>query len=314
MSKAFGAPGFTLGQLAAFVAVAECGTIAAAATRLSLSPSAVSGALDQLERTLRTDLVRRRKAKGVTLTAAGEMVLPRARTLLHQALELQVDARDGEGQVAGVLRLGCYPSLSPTLLPALLDTFARAHPHARVEVTEDNQDRLLAGLDAADLDVAIGYDIDVDPVWRSARLAGLRPGVVLDSDHRLAEDSAPLDLADLAADPMVLLDVPPSASHALACCAAAGFAPRVVHHARTYETARAFVGRGFGWTLLLQRPSASVTYEGRTLVVREIGSPMLPEIAVVCLWRRGSFLSRVGRVFIAHALATAEAGQFDLPR
>lgn len=313
MTKAYGAPGFTLGQLAAFVAVAESGSISAAATRLALSPSAVSGSLDHLERALRTELVRRRKAKGVTLTAAGEMVLPRARNLLHQALELQVDARDGEGDAAGLLRLGCYPSLSPTLLPALLDTFARAHPRARVEVVEDNQDRLLAALDAGDLDLAIGYDIDVDPVWRSARLASLRPGVVLGADHRLAGTAGPIDLAALAEDPMVLLDVPPSASHALACCAAAGFAPRVVHHARTYETARAFVGRGFGWTLLLQRPSASVTYEGKALVVREVGRPELPEIAVVCLWRPESLLSRVGRVFIAHAVATAQAGLIRLP-
>ncbi|MEI2732553.1 MAG: LysR family transcriptional regulator [Dermatophilaceae bacterium] len=314
MAKAFGAPGFTLGQLAAFVAVAECGTISAAATRLALSPSAVSGALTELERGLRTDLVRRRKAKGVTLTAAGEMVLPRARNLLHQALDLEVDARDGEGDAGGLLRLGCYPSLSPTLLPALLETFALAHPRARVEVVEDNQNRLLAALAAGDVDVAIGYDIDVDPGWRSVRLASLRPGVVLGGDHRLAGVTGPVDLADLAEDPMVLLDVPPSASHALACCAAAGFAPRVVHHARTYETARAFVGRGFGWTLLLQRPSASVTYEGKALVVRDVGAPPLPQIAVVCLWRRESFLSRVGRAFVAHAVATAERGGLGIPR
>ncbi len=81
---------------------------------------------------------------------------------------------------------------------------------------------------------------------------------MLPAQHRLAASPGPIDLSHLKNDLMVLLDTAPSANHAVSCCARAGFTPHVVYRARTYETARSFVGRGFGWTLLLQRPSASV--------------------------------------------------------
>ncbi|MFD2396016.1 LysR substrate-binding domain-containing protein [Prauserella oleivorans] len=53
-----------------------------------------------------------------------------------------------------------------------------------------------------------------------------------------------LRLAELAEDPMVLLDAPPSSEHALDVCRQAGFAPRVAYRTENFETARAFVGAG----------------------------------------------------------------------
>jgi DNA-binding transcriptional LysR family regulator len=113
---------------------------------------------------------------------------------------------------------------------------------------------------------------------------------------------------------MVLLDAPPSSAHAFACCARAGFSPHVVYRARTYETARAFVGRGLGWTLLLQRPSASVTYEGRPVVVRDVARPDLPHVPVAVVWPPDSLLSRASRAFINHAVRMASDGTLGLPR
>ncbi len=302
-----------MNQLAAFIAVAEAGTISAAAERLHVSPSALSAAVSELERVLQVELLRRRKAKGVSLTPTGEVVLPRARFLLHQAAELEADARGEERGVGGLVRIGCYPSLAPTVLPALISEFTRAHPDARLEVSENTQDQLGTGLESGALDLAIMYDLERDPTWRSVSLTALRPRVVLPAGHRLAGEG-PLDLADLAEDPMVLLDAPPSSGHATACCAAAGFAPRVVYRARTYETARSFVGRGLGWTLLLQQPSADVTYEGMPVVVRDIGSPALPAVAVDVVWHPESLPSRASRALVALAVRMAGAGTLGLPR
>src|SRR3954467_4876778 len=98
-----------MNQLAAFVAVAEAGTISAAAEKLHASPSALSAAVTELERALQAQLLRRRKAKGVSLTPTGEAVLARARALLYQAAELEADAR-GQGRGGrGPARLRPYP-------------------------------------------------------------------------------------------------------------------------------------------------------------------------------------------------------------
>lgn len=313
MAKAEGVPAFTMNQLAAFVAVAEAGTISGAAEKLHVSPSALSAAVTELERSLQTQLLRRRKAKGVSLTPAGELVLPRARFVLYQATELEADAHGDERGLTGLVRLGCYPSLAPTVLPVLLGEFTQEHPDARLEVQENTQDQLTRGLDSGTLDLAIMYDLDLEPTWKTATLASLRPRVVLPAEHRLADSPRPIDLSHLRNDPMVLLDAPPSSSHAHDCCARAGFAPRVAYRARTYETARSFVGRGLGWTLLLQRPSANVTYEGRPVVVKDIGSPVLPEVAVNLVWHPESLLSKAARTFITEALRLARDGTLGLP-
>ncbi|RZK84403.1 MAG: LysR family transcriptional regulator, partial [Rhodococcus sp. (in: high G+C Gram-positive bacteria)] len=82
-------PVYTMRQLAAFVAVAETGTISGAAERMHLSQSALSAAVTDLEKALKAQLCVRRRARGVQLTPTGEAVLSRARALLQQAGELQ---------------------------------------------------------------------------------------------------------------------------------------------------------------------------------------------------------------------------------
>lgn len=293
-----------MNQLAAFVAVAEAGTISGAAERLHVSPSALSAAVTELERHLQTQLLVRRKAKGVSLTGTGELVLPRARHLLHQASELEADARAEDRGVAGLVRLGCYPSLAPTVLPQLVSVFTTRHPDAKIEVHELTQDQLTTRLEMGELDLAVMYALDLAPTWQRATLHQLRPSVVLPATHRLADSQGPIDLAHLRKDPMVLLDAPPSGSHAHDCCARAGFTPRIAYRARTYETARSFVGRGLGWTLLLQRPSSDTTYEGHPVVVKEIGAPVLPPVEVDLVWHPESLLSRATRTFLTEALAT----------
>ncbi|MEO8328444.1 MAG: LysR family transcriptional regulator, partial [Candidatus Nanopelagicales bacterium] len=74
---------FTLRQLEYFVAVAEAGTITAAAEQIHLSQSAMSTALADLERVFGVQLLVRHHSRGVTLTPSGEDLLVTARELLR---------------------------------------------------------------------------------------------------------------------------------------------------------------------------------------------------------------------------------------
>src|SRR5262245_61874141 len=73
-------------QLRAFVVLVESGSMSAAARALGVSQSTISEVISALERTLATRIVtRRRGAHGVTLTPAGEALLPYARDALAAA-------------------------------------------------------------------------------------------------------------------------------------------------------------------------------------------------------------------------------------
>ncbi|WP_184445594.1 LysR family transcriptional regulator [Mycobacterium sp. AZCC_0083] len=72
----------TLRQMEYFVAVVEHGSIVAAAAELPVSESAVSVAISELENIVGVRLLHRVRARCVTLTAAGNSLLPELRSLV----------------------------------------------------------------------------------------------------------------------------------------------------------------------------------------------------------------------------------------
>ncbi|WP_017593045.1 LysR family transcriptional regulator [Nocardiopsis potens] len=288
-------PRFSLRQLAYFVAIAEAGTLSEAAARLRISQPAVSLALNDLERALKVQLCVRRKAHGITLTPSGSSLLVRARRLLREAEDLEAEA-SGAGTLTGVLSLGCYVTLAPAVLPPLLQGFAALHPEVTVDFAEDTQDVLQRRLLRGELDLAVVYDMDVMPEMARTVLFSVRPHVLLPAGHPAA-DLPEVSLRDLAEEPMVLLDTAPSAHHTLSLFHRFGVVPRVRHRPTTYETARALIGRGMGYGILVQRPAHDRTHEGLRVVVKEIADPIRAE-PVLLAWPRHMSLNHRAREFL----------------
>ncbi|MFC9549745.1 LysR substrate-binding domain-containing protein [Rhodococcus sp. NPDC056960] len=295
------APGFTMRQLVAFVAVAETGTISAAAGRLLVSQSAVSLAVTELEKALSAQLCVRRRAHGVQLTSAGESLLARARALLQQASEIENEMLGAGGDLAGRLAIGCYATVGPTILPPLLSEFTDLHPRVSLAFREAMADELAARLEGGALDAVITYDLELPPTLRTATLMTRRPALVVPAGHRLAALPGPVELAAVKDEPMVLLDAPPASTHALQVCARAGFTPRIGYRSANYETVRAYVGRGLGWTIMLHQPQLNRTYGGMKIVLLPIDDPDLDPVRLVIAWRSDVVLSRVVREFISFA-------------
>jgi DNA-binding transcriptional LysR family regulator len=300
-------PGFSLRQVLYFVTAAESGTLSEAAARLHISQSGVSLAISELERALKVQLCVRRKAHGITLTPAGKQALQQMRALLRQAEELTSDVSGTPGRLSGRLSIGCYVTLAPTVLPPLLQEFSALHPDVTVDFEEGTGDHLQRGLLGGDLDLAVLYDMDVLPEMDRARLFTMRPHVLLSADHRLAHEPA-VALRDLATEPMVLLDAPPSSHHTLTLCQNAGVTPLVRHRTRNFEMARALVGRGLGYAILVQRPANDRTYEGLRVVHKEIAD--LPEAAVSVLlcWPRQVARTRRAEEFVRYCLRDRPVG------
>ena len=98
-------------------------------------------------------------------------------------------------------------------------------------------------------------------------------------------------LRDLADDPMILLDAPPSRHHALSVLASVGVAPRIERVTLNFETLRSFVARGHGWGFLVQRPLVDVSYEGLPIVAVPIADAIEP-VPIVVATAAGARLSQ----------------------
>jgi DNA-binding transcriptional LysR family regulator len=296
--------GFTLRQLAYFIGVADAGTIVAAAVALNVSPSAVSASLRDLERVLDAQLCVRRKAHGVSLTPTGARFLIEARELIARADLVGMSVASSSGELVGSLTIGCYLTLSPTVLPRLLETFARENPLVVLNFVEGTQDDLQRRLAAGEMDLLVLYDMDVVDDPHRVVLYRALPYVLLPAEHARAQKGS-VQLSDLIVEPFILLDSPPSSHHTLTVFESQGLLPLVRHRSASYELARALVGRGLGYSVLVQRPSNDVTYEGRRIVAVEI-DPAPAGVDVILIWMRDARLSRPAQAMVA--LARAEFG------
>lgn len=139
--------------LRTFLEVVESGGFAAAAERLALTPSAVSGHIKRLERAAETRLLAR-TTRRLQLTSAGELLFTYARNIV--GLEREARARLGGTSVAGRLRIGASEDFAGTWLPQVLESFHRWHPRAVIELKVGITTDLIEWLRAGTLDVVFG--------------------------------------------------------------------------------------------------------------------------------------------------------------
>ncbi|MEO6339745.1 MAG: LysR substrate-binding domain-containing protein [Caulobacteraceae bacterium] len=273
---------FTLRQLDYFDAVASGGSIAAASERCHVSASALALALDELEDRLAVQLFVRRKGKGVALTAAGTRLLAHARRVLSDAETLAADASQAATSFAGRFGIGCYATLAPFFLPGIMGEFQSGHPQLDLEIVEGAAPELHELLLQGRLDAALLYSVDVSPQLGFEPVREYRPYVMVAEDHRLAGRAAPgvgaVRLAELADEPLILLNVHPSRLNTEHIFSALGLKPRVGHLTSSFELVRCLVARGLGYAVLFQRPASPLTYDGRRLVSLEIDEDAPPAV------------------------------------
>jgi DNA-binding transcriptional LysR family regulator len=127
-----------LREIQAFVSVAHKRSFVSAARALGRSPSAVTRAVQALEDNSGAKLFNR-SASTVTLTEAGERLLPHAERLL----DVQRDAADElaalAGSAQGWIRLAAPEVLAQQVLPQVLAEFSRRHPQVTLDVQFSDQ-------------------------------------------------------------------------------------------------------------------------------------------------------------------------------
>lgn len=280
------AASFTLVQLRYFTQAARSGSMTEAAKRLHVSQPALSAAIALLEADLGVALFERVPRRGIRLTRAGFQFYEDALALLQQADAMRDTVDNFADVISGTLRVGMYTPMAPFRAPSILQAFARRHPDVAVDVFEADHLELARLVRDGEVDVGIGYSMSTYQGLRTELLETIPPHAIVPASHHLARSGRKVRLAELASDPLVLLDLPFTSEYYLSLYDRAGVTPHIRFRVHGYETVRGLVARGFGVSLLNQRLGHSLTYSGIPVVTLELEDD-LPGLEVLMLHRSG---------------------------
>lgn len=291
---------FTIRQLQYFVAVAEQGSVSRAAQNLSISQSSVTEAIKELEGDLGVGLFDRHP-RGLAITHKGHQFLRHATKILADVS----DARrtfSGEAEAsAGRLQLGVTSLVAGYVLSDLLARYRRAFPGVDVSAIEDNGDYLEHLLIGGELDVAVMVISNLrDRMALQAEILEVSPyRLWLPLGHKLAGADS-IGLADIAAEPLIMLTVDEIEENTGKLLMALGARPHVAFRTRSVEAVRSLVATGAGVALLPDLVYRPWSLEGDRIESRDV-SGALPVVQVGMVWRRGSGLPQAARDFIGIA-------------
>jgi DNA-binding transcriptional LysR family regulator len=190
-------------SLELFIAVAEEGSIARAAARNHIAPSALSRRIADLETAIGLPLLIR-SPSGVELTEAGRHALARAAGLHAQWQSFAREVQSLGGDIAGEVRLAANASAIVGFLPERLKAFQARHPLVRIALTERISDEVVRACLDERADVGISASAKTPAGLDSWRFARDPLMVVLPPGHELAAHDAPA-FADVLRFPLVAL-------------------------------------------------------------------------------------------------------------
>lgn len=296
---------FTLRQIRYFVAVAESGSISRAARQLSVSQSAATEAVQELESDIGSALLER-SGRGVALTHRGQVFLRHARRILEEVADARrtVPAADA---LPGELHLGASSVVAGYILADLLARFRRAFPAIAVDAFEDSPEYLEHLLINGEIDVAVMV------VSRLRESAALEARTIEESAYRvwvplghpLATAKA-VSLAEVAAERQIMLSLDEIHETAEAFWRDHNLRPIVAFRTRSVEAVRSLVATGAGIAVLPDLVYRPWSLEGDRIEARPMAET-LPPVRVGVVWRRGSRLAPSVTRFLEVVLPTTRA-------
>lgn len=254
------------------LAVADEGSMTAAAERLRISQPSLSQQISALEKHLGVRLFTR-TPHGVTVTVAGRAFLAEAKVVTTASRRAVTAARAADGQLAGELIIAVHMGLGTRQLPQAMGQLRRHHPRLQVTLHEEpdpaDMERLLR---QGTLDMVLvhripgGCTFDAHPLGEEAYVA------VLPKGHPLHSDGVAVRLEDLASEGWIrfrrasLLD-----EYLARLLADTDLSPHTVARVSQISTAVRLVAQGLGVTVV----PASAIPEG----FEELACPLLPALA-----------------------------------
>ena len=283
-----------LRHLAYFVAVADHQHFTRAAEALHIAQPSLSQQIRKLEEEIGNTLFERTRGQ-VTLTEAGQHLLPHARALLARSAEAERELAELANLERGRLRLGALPALSASMLPPLLVAYHARHAGIAFELHEAPTITLLRQLEHREVDLALTALPTTHGYLGSLPLGQELLSFAVAPDHRLAHRDS-VNPADLREEPFILWSEGSAVRDlTLRICRQAGFEPKVVLECAYWDTICSMVAVGLGITLVPEQ-SLSPISRSQIAVVRLSEGGHGRQIGL--LWRRDGYQPAAARAFI----------------
>jgi len=281
-----------LSQLRTFVAIADGGGFARAASRLRLTQSAASRQISALEQELDV-LLFDRIGRRVLLTSDGDDLLKRARKLLADADALEERARVLKGGQSGTLRVSARPQVIENLLAPFLPRYLRGSPGVDVQLIETSGSERVSQLDRGEIHLALmAYGVER---FESEVLYPIHVLAVTSLNHRLARKPV-IDISEIADEPLL---VPTHAFGARswfdAACENAHVSRRVILESGSPQTIMALARVGYGVAIV---PSNVHSVPSRTRAIPLVHRGSAVGRWSIVAWNPQRFLAPYARRFV----------------
>ncbi|PKW26582.1 LysR family transcriptional regulator [Phycicoccus duodecadis] len=276
----------SIAGLRAVEALAEHGSISAAAAALGYTPSAVSQQIARLERDLGERVIERQGRRAM-LTASGAILAESARRIILELESMNARVQAQSATVAGPLTIAAFPSAARGILPAAMSRLVRDWPDLELRALEVPSHRAAQLVVDGAVDIAVVHDWHGLPMEIAEGLSERHLGddvsdILVHRDHRSASWEE-ADIQDFEADPW--LYEPGSVAHEFLANVFQGAASGVTfgHRISEYSTQVEMVAVGLGVALAPRMGRGVLPASVRAVTVR---SP--PRRRIHALWRSSS--------------------------
>lgn len=292
---------YDLVDLRLFMAIADAGNLTHGAARAHLAASSASHRIRALEDAMGVALFVR-KARGVTLTRAGEVLLRHARQVFAGLEQMHADLAPHAGGVRGHISLWANTHATHAFLPDDLASFLRVHPQVSVTLEEHTSPDIVLAVADGEVEVGVvaeaanGASVEMIP-YRRDRLVLIAP-----EGHPLAAQQRSR-FADALDEPFVMLHAG-SAIHTFTTNAAAALGRHldVRIQVRSFGAVSRMVAAGVGIGLV---PRSAIA-PGDALAVIELDETWAQRDLQVCV-RDATRLSGFALALVRHLTEGATA-------
>lgn len=281
-----------------FREAALAGSIRRAAEALYVSPSALTRQIAQLEKLLGTRLLERR-ARGVTLTQAGTVLLSFSQQSLFRINEMISAIDDMQELRTGHVSIASVEGVATTLLSECIIAFQRAHGNVSISVSVLSSQAVVEAVLCGEVEIGLAFEPKKLRELRFVQSVAQPLCAVVRMDHPIARKRS-LEIGEIVKYPFVL----PNASFGLRqifdrATAAAGCAIVPVVETNSIEAVKTLVKNSPAFVTILHRFVVGPEIRRNELRAIPINESLMASTREVLLVRKDKFLSQAALQFVA---------------